>query len=87
MVVVAVGLPMFSEKSATAAPPPPPDGLIVMERTADPVPPVLVAEMVTLVVPATVGVPVIAPVAVLITSPVGRLVAANEVGMLDAVIW
>ena len=50
-------------------------GLIVMVSVAVPVPPAFVALIVTLDVPAAVGVPVIAPVAVLTDKPVGRPVA------------
>ncbi len=45
---------------------------MVRVRVAVPVPPALVALMVTLVVPAAVGVPVMAPVAVLTARPAGR---------------
>ena len=44
-------------------------------RGAVPVPPALVAPIVTVVIAAEAGVPVIAPVVVFILSPVGRLVA------------
>ena len=50
-------------------------GLMVMDRLADPVPPALVALMVTPVVLAPVGVPEMTPVAVLTARPAGRPVA------------
>ena len=50
-------------------------GLIVITRVAVPVPAPFVAPMVTLVVPTDEGVPVIAPVLVLIDKPEGRPVA------------
>ena len=56
-------------------------------RVAVPVPVVLVAERVTLKVPAaTLGVPEIAPVVVLMERPPGRPVALKEVGELSALI-
>jgi hypothetical protein len=56
-------------------------------KVAVPVPAVLVAERVTLKVPAaTLGVPEIMPVVVLIESPPGRPVALKEVGTLSAAI-
>ena len=56
-------------------------------RVAVPVPVVLVAEMVTLKVPAaTLGVPEITPVLVLMERPLGRPVALKEVGELSALI-
>ena len=61
------------------------DKLIV--RVAVPGPVALVAERVTLKVPAaTLGVPEIAPVVVLMERPPGRPVALKEVGELSAVI-
>ena len=61
--------------------------LSVMTRVAVPVPAVLVAERVTLKVPAaTLGVPEIAPVVVLMESPPGRPVALKEAGELSALI-
>jgi hypothetical protein len=61
--------------------------LRVIMRVAVPVPVELVAEMVTLKVPAaTLGVPEIRPVVVLIERPLGRPVALNEVGELSALI-
>src|SRR5271155_1888258 len=64
-----------SELSCTIGVPSPPVGAIVSAKVAEPVPLALVALMVTLLVPATVGVPVIAPVAVLTLSPAGSPVA------------
>jgi hypothetical protein len=51
-----------------------------------PVPPALVAPIVTVVTAATVGVPVIAPVVVSTFSPVGRFVAEYDVGVREATI-
>jgi hypothetical protein len=63
--------------------------LIVITRVAvavlqEPAP--LLAVMVTLVVPAAVGVPEITPVLVLMVSPAGSPVALKLVGLLVAVI-
>ena len=61
------------------------DKLIV--SVAVPAPVALVAERVTLKVPAaTLGVPEIAPVVVLMERPPGRPVALKEVGELSALI-
>ena len=61
--------------------------LRVITRLAVPAPAALVAERVTLKVPAaTLGVPEIAPVVVLMERPPGRPVALKEVGELSAVI-
>ena len=61
--------------------------LRVMTRVEVPVPVELVAERVTLKVPAaTLGVPEIRPVVVLIERPPGRPVALKEVGELSALI-
>jgi len=60
---------------------------MVRASVAVPVPPALVALMVTLNGPLTVGVPVIAPVLVLTLSPLGNPVALKLVGLLLAVIW
>ena len=61
--------------------------LRVIMRVAVPVPVELVAEMVTLKVPAaTLGVPEIRPLPVLIERPPGRPVALKEVGELSALI-
>jgi len=62
-------------------------GKITIWRLAVPVPSELVAEMETLNVPATVGVPEINPVMVLTVNPVGKPVAANEMGVWVATIW
>ena len=59
---------------------------IVIVRVAVPVPPELVALMVTLYVPAVVGVPEINPVLVFTDKPAGRPVALKLVGLLVAVI-
>ena len=61
-------------------------GLIVMTRVALPVPPALVALMVTLDVPAVVGVPEINPVLVFTDKPAGNPVALKLVGLFVAVI-
>ena len=59
----------------------------VRVRVAVPVPVALVAVRVTLKVPAaTLGVPEISPVLVLMESPPGRPVALYEVGELSALI-
>ena len=61
--------------------------LRVITRMAVPVPVALVAVRVTLkVLAATLGVPEIRPVVVLIERPLGRPVALNEVGELSALI-
>ena len=62
-------------------------GLIVRDKGFVPVPPALVALKLTLEVPVAVGVPLIKPVVVLITSPAGRPVALKLAGPLVAVIW
>ena len=71
----------------TCVPFPPPLEAMVMESVAVPVPVVLVAERLALVVPAAVGVPEMRPVVVFTDNPPGRLAAANEVGEFEAVIW
>ena len=59
----------------------------VRVRVAVPVPVALVAVRVTLKVPAaTLGVPEMRPLVVLMESPPGRPVAVKEVGELSAVI-
>ena len=63
-----------------------PAAFTVRIKVALPVPPALVALMVTLLVPAAVGVPVISPVPVLMLKPAGRPVAPYEVGLPEAVI-
>ena len=67
-------LPVVSEikSSLSKFVPPPPLGLTVITSIAVPVPELLVAEIDTFEVPATVGVPVIAPVLVLRLSPAGK---------------
>jgi hypothetical protein len=59
---------------------------IVMVRLPLPVPPAFVALIETELMPAEDGVPLINPVVVLIVSPAGRPVAANDVGLLLPVI-
>ena len=61
-------------------------GLIVKVSVALPVPPALVALMVTVYVPAVVGVPEINPVLVLTLKPAGSPVALKLVGLFVAVI-
>ena len=61
--------------------------LRVITRMAVPVPVALVAERVTLKVPAaTLGVPETTPVLELMERPLGRPVALKEVGELSALI-
>jgi ornithine cyclodeaminase/alanine dehydrogenase-like protein (mu-crystallin family) len=58
------------------------------ESIAVPEPAAFAAEMVTLKVPAaTLGVPEMRPLVVLMERPPGRPVALKEVGELSAVIW
>ena len=59
---------------------------IVIRSAALPVPPALVALMVTLEIPTVVGVPEINPDVVFTDKPAGRLVALKLVGLLVAVI-
>ena len=61
-------------------------GLIVKVKVALPVPLLLVALMVTLYVPAVVGVPEINPVLVFTDRPAGSPVALKLVGLFVAVI-
>ena len=61
-------------------------GRIVTVRMALPVPPALLALIVTLAVPVVVGVPLITPVDVFTLKPAGNPVAAKLVGLLLAVI-
>ena len=61
-------------------------GAIVIDNVAMPVPLVFVAEIVTLVVPAAVGVPEIAPVVVFNVRPGGSPAAPKLVGLLVAVM-
>ena len=62
-------------------------GLIVSDKLVLPVPPAFVALMVTLGLPAAVGVPEMTPVEVLTVRPAGKFVAPKLVGEFDAVIW
>jgi hypothetical protein len=62
-------------------------GLIVKVNVALPVPPELVALIVTVYVPTVVGVPEINPVLVSTVKPAGSPVALKLVGLLVAVIW
>ena len=62
-------------------------GLMVKVNVALPVPPELVALIVTVYVPAVVGVPEIMPVLVSTVKPAGSPVALKLVGLLVAVIW
>jgi len=61
-------------------------GLIVKVNVWLPVPPALVALIVTVYVPAVVGVPEINPVLVFTVKPAGSPVALKLVGLLVAVI-
>ena len=61
-------------------------GLMVMVSVALPVPPALVALIVTVEVPAVVGVPEINPLELLTESPAGRFEAPKLVGEFVAVI-
>jgi len=63
------------------------DGSTVTMRVAEPVPPALVALIVTLVVPDALGVPDIAPVLVLTLNPAGSPVALKLAGLFVAAIW
>ena len=60
--------------------------MMVKVSVALPVPPALVALIVTLYVPAVVGVPEITPVVVFTVNPPGSPVALKLVGLLVAVI-
>ena len=62
------------------------NGLTVRVSILVPVPPVLMAEMVTDLVPAVVGVPEMSPLVVFTLRPAGRSVAAKLVGGLLAVM-
>jgi len=62
-------------------------GLMVKVSVALPVPPALVALIVTVYVPAVVGVPEINPVLVSTVKPAASPVALKLVGLLVAVIW
>ena len=61
-------------------------GLIVKVNVWLPLPPALVALMVTVYVPAVVGVPEINPVLVFTVKPGGSPIALKLVGLLVAVI-
>ena len=61
-------------------------GVIVSTKVAVPVPPALLALMVTLVVPTEVGVPDMRPLAALTLKPAGRPTALKLVGPLLAVM-
>lgn len=61
-------------------------GLIVRISVDVPVPPELVALMVTLFVTAEVGIPEMTPLFMFILRPAGRLVALKTVGEFVAVI-
>jgi len=61
-------------------------GLTVRVRVAEPVPPAFMAEMVTELMPATVGVPLITPVVVSTLNPAGNPVALKLVGVWLAVM-
>lgn len=60
--------------------------MIVTVKVANPVPPALVALIVTLYVPVVVGVPEINPVVGSTVRPGGKPVALKLVGLLVAVI-
>ena len=77
------GLPMFSEKTVTGKE----AEAIVREMSTVLVPAEFVAEIVTVDVAATFGVPEINPVDVLTVSPSGNPAALKEVGLLFAAIW
>ena len=59
---------------------------MVSASVAEPVPDALLALIVTLKLPAVVGVPEIRPVVVLKASPAGKAAALKLVGLLVAVI-
>ena len=61
--------------------------MIVKVNPALPVPPALVALMLTVKIPTPVDVPEINPVAVFTVKPAGNPVALKLVGLLLAVIW
>ena len=62
-------------------------GRMEIVSVAFPVPPALVAVIVTVEFPGVDGVPEIRPVAVFTLKPAGRPVAPNEAGLLLAAIW
>ena len=86
--VVAVSPPVVSDEKSSLSKfvTPPALELTVITSVADPVPEAFIAEIVTFDVPATVGVPVIAPVEALTLSPPGNPVALKEVGLPEPVI-
>ena len=61
-------------------------GSTVMTKVPNPVPPALLALMLTLVVPVALGVPVMAPLLVLTLRPAGNPLALKLVGVLLAAI-
>jgi hypothetical protein len=63
-----------------------PEDAMVRANVAEPVPAALVALIVTLKLPAAVGVPEMTPVVVLTDSPAGKPVALKLVGLLLAVM-
>ena len=75
---VEVLLPAVREEksSLNKMAPTPPAGLMVIDRTAVPVPAELVAEIVTLLDPAVVGVPEITPLVAFTANPLGKPAAA-----------
>jgi hypothetical protein len=64
-----------------------PEAAMLRANVAEPVPAALVALMVTLKLPAAVGLPEMRPVVVFTESPPGKPVALKLVGLLVAVIW
>jgi hypothetical protein len=64
-----------------------PEAAMLRANVAEPVPAALVALMVTLKLPAAVGLPEMRPVVVFTESPAGKPVALKLVGLLVAVIW
>ena len=65
-----------------------PAGLLTVSvNVAEPLPVALVAVMVMVLVPATVGVPLITPVVVFTVKPAGSPVALKLVGFWLPVIW
>ena len=85
MVVVPVGVPIFSAKIVLVVPPPP-DGRMAIVRLVLPTPTEFEAEMVTTFVPAVGAAPEITPLVVLMVAHPGKLEAPKEVGEFDAVI-
>ena len=62
-------------------------GTTVRVKLAVPVPPALMAEIVTVVTTEEVGLPEMIPEVEFTLKPAGKLLAPKEVGLLDAVIW